>query len=85
MTQGKLYEKIHKIEVFNPAIHHGTIMDRNWKEMREVLDEAKQDYPKVSQKEIGHLGYQKALEMMEHKIIEFENFGKKWFGEASTV
>jgi len=50
------------------------------------LNKAHQEYPKVSQKWVPvkghHVDWKRLCLMMEQKIIEFENFGKKWFGET---
>ena len=50
-----------------------------------ILGEGRNEYPKVSQKWVPTKGNRvdwKTLCMqMEQKIIEFENFGKKWLGE----
>lgn len=51
-----------------------------------LVDEANKEYPKVSQKWVpvkGHrVDWKLLAHQMELKIIEFENFGKKWLGEV---
>jgi hypothetical protein len=58
------------------------------REVRKLLDDAITEYPKVSQKYVPMKGklvnWKKLCILMEQKIIEFENFGKKWFGEREN-
>ena len=53
--------------------------------MEDWLDEAHKDYPQVSQKWVPTKGkrvdWKTLCLQMEQKIIEFENFGKRWFGD----
>ena len=53
--------------------------------MRNTVGHAREEYPKVSQKWVpvknGKIQWKQLCMQMEQKIIEFENFGKKWFGE----
>jgi predicted ribosome-associated RNA-binding protein Tma20 len=55
------------------------------KELRGLLDAVEKEYPKVSQKWVPVKGRRVDWKIlclqMEQKIIAFENFGKKWFGE----
>ena len=52
---------------------------------RLTIGEAYREYPKVSQKWVPVKGrrvdWKLLVFQMEQKIIEFENFGKKWFGK----
>jgi hypothetical protein len=54
-------------------------------ELDKLLSEIVNDYPTVSQKYVPMKGkrvhWKKLCFAMEQKIIAFENFGKKWFGE----
>jgi len=49
------------------------------------IDEAEKEYPKVSQQLVPMKGrdfdWKLLCKRMEQKIIEFENFGKRWFGD----
>ena len=51
----------------------------------DILDEVRKEFPKVSQKWVPTKGkrvdWKRLCLQMEQKIIEFENFGKKWFGD----
>jgi len=51
----------------------------------ENIDNAKREYPKVSQRWVlvkgRRVDWKSLCKLMELRIIEFENFGKKWFGD----
>jgi hypothetical protein len=53
--------------------------------LEERIQEATKEYPKVSQKWVPVKGrrvdWKSLCKLMELRIIEFENFGKKWFGD----
>lgn len=57
----------------------------NRKYVLDVVDEAYKEYPRVSQKWVPTKGtrvdWKTLCLQMEQKIIEFENFGKKWLRE----
>lgn len=54
-------------------------------DIEQILDEGEREYPQVFQKWVPikgkHIDWKTLCKLMEQKIIEFENFGKKWFGE----
>ena len=51
-----------------------------------IVDEVRKEFPKVSQKWVptkgSYVDWKTLCLQMEQKIIEFENFGKRWFGCA---
>jgi hypothetical protein len=91
MEEGQLKKRIYAI--CNPVTKNLTeeqesitffVCSNVEKHLTKVLDEAKKEYPKVSQKWVPVKGrrvnWKLLCKLMEQKIIEFENFGKKWLG-----
>jgi hypothetical protein len=75
MSEGELKEFVRKMGL--PELCRALLLEQ--------IDEAAKEYPKVSQKWVPtkgrHVDWKTLCLQMEQKIIEFENFGKKWLGE----
>jgi len=79
----RIYEKF--VWLADANEEEGTV---DYRKIFAVVDEVYKEYPKVSQKWVPTKGnrvdWRTLCLQMEQKIIEFENFGKKWFGESKN-
>lgn len=92
MSEGELKKQIrcaaeHLVCASDTCEYAGTLPDIvRYSDLKQILGEAQEEYPKVSQKSLfthdGVIDWETMCKLMEQKIIEFENFGKKWFGET---
>jgi len=75
MSEGEFKKRIKAYELYhNPEVWLTRI--------RNTIDEAKKEYPQTKQVEIsmdqyGEYDFEAMCKLLEQKIIEFENFGKK--------